>query len=402
MAQLATQRVEAVRPALRNAPCPDPSLGSRLAWMQGSFLLLELRLPMPPARTVPSPSGPAELFLDGARVPPPVALLALPDTTLVLAAASDCAEGSALELRREGRVLAETVLGPPGGVEALLRDRPAEDAAALLRRMLAAAPAFRARTDPRIAALCLALAAPLAARQAPARPLAGGAPGDRVSLWRLPPCVGDGPWQVLAPGLALPGVAAAEGGMILLDGLPGPGAVLVPPAGAPIPLAAPEAALPGLLAATRRGGALRDALLSRIAARARSGAPGAAALLSDLQLLAPARCGVLADPALPVGGALELALPDPEGGVFLRGWLRDPLGLVAEMVLRAPARRCPCRTPRCTACRGPTWRRRCAVRRRAMAARIRASSHTCPIPACRPALPSSRWSCGCARASAWC
>ncbi|MGG5811736.1 glycosyltransferase, partial [Falsiroseomonas sp. CW058] len=50
----------------------------------------------------------------------------------------------------------------------------------------------------------------------------------------------------------------------------------------------------------------------------------------------PLRATALADPALPVGGALELAIPDGEGGVFLRGWLRDPLGLVAAMALRAP------------------------------------------------------------------
>ena len=41
-------------------------------------------------------------------------------------------------------------------------------------------------------------------------------------------------------------------------------------------------------------------------------------------------------PEHPFGGALDMAIADGEGGVFLRGWLRDPLGLVAGLTLSGP------------------------------------------------------------------
>jgi GT2 family glycosyltransferase len=62
-----------------------------------------------------------------------------------------------------------------------------------------------------------------------------------------------------------------------------------------------------------------------------------AALLRELHLLAPAAPRRHDDPALAFGGALELALPDGDGGVFLSGWLRDPLELVAGAELVTPA-----------------------------------------------------------------
>jgi GT2 family glycosyltransferase len=74
----------------------------------------------------------------------------------------------------------------------------------------------------------------------------------------------------------------------------------------------------------------------RAFARAPAGTP-AAALMRELRLLHPARAQKHDDPALPIGGALELALPDGAGGMFLRGWLRDPLDLVAEATLVTPA-----------------------------------------------------------------
>jgi GT2 family glycosyltransferase len=61
-----------------------------------------------------------------------------------------------------------------------------------------------------------------------------------------------------------------------------------------------------------------------------------AALLRELHLLAPASARRHDDPTLPLGGALELALPDGNGGVFLSGWLRDPLDLVVGVELHTP------------------------------------------------------------------
>jgi len=63
----------------------------------------------------------------------------------------------------------------------------------------------------------------------------------------------------------------------------------------------------------------------------------AAALLREMQVLAPATPRRHDDPARPLGAALEIVLPDGAGGMFLRGWLRDPLQLVASAELRTPS-----------------------------------------------------------------
>jgi hypothetical protein len=301
---------------------------ARTAWMTGGLLVVET-----PEAALPA-SEPVELFVGGLRVMPPVVRLALPQGSMVLAfATAACMEGAVVEWRCDRRPAAQAVLGAPGGLAALLRDRPAAAMLALLRRLLAVAPAFRAQSDPRFAVPCQELAASLAEGQPPARALAGGAAGDSVSVWRLPGRATAGSWRLLEAGAPLRLLAAPERGqpLILLDGLPGPDAVLLPPDGPPIALAAPPANLPGLLALARRGGAPRRVMLDLLAAR-----NTAVPLLRDLQLLAPARSTMSDSPALPVGGALELALPDGEGGIFLRGWLRDPLGLVREMRLRGP------------------------------------------------------------------
>jgi hypothetical protein len=315
-------------PALR-LPLPH---APRTAWMTGGLLVVEI-----PGAVPVAPEGlsePAELLVGGLRVMPPVVKLDLAEGHMILAfATAACTEGAVVEARCGRRPVAQVVLGAPGGLAKLLRDRPATAGLALLRRLLAVAPAFRAQADPRFAAPCHDLAAGLSEGEPPARALAGGAAGDAVSVWRLPGCTVAGSWRLLAPGSPLRPLAGPPPGqsLILLEGLPGPDTVLVPPEGAPIALDAPAANLPGLLALARRGGMPRRVMLDLLAAR-----PAAAALLRDLQLLAPARSTLSDNPALPVGGALELALPDGEGGIFLRGWLRDPLGLVHEIRLRGP------------------------------------------------------------------
>jgi GT2 family glycosyltransferase len=65
------------------------------------------------------------------------------------------------------------------------------------------------------------------------------------------------------------------------------------------------------------------------------------ALLQELQVRAPATARLHDDPALPIGGALELALADGDGGLFLAGWLRDPMMLIASAELITPAGRQP-------------------------------------------------------------
>ena len=56
-------------------------------------------------------------------------------------------------------------------------------------------------------------------------------------------------------------------------------------------------------------------------------------LLREMDLIFPAQPRKIDDPAQPVGGELELATPDGAGGIFVAGWLRDPLGMVADVSL---------------------------------------------------------------------
>ncbi len=69
--------------------------------------------------------------------------------------------------------------------------------------------------------------------------------------------------------------------------------------------------------------------------------PAVRTLLRDMDLLFPAQPRRIADPAQPVAGELELAVPDGAGGLFVSGWLRDPLRLVEEIVLATEAARLP-------------------------------------------------------------
>ena len=64
--------------------------------------------------------------------------------------------------------------------------------------------------------------------------------------------------------------------------------------------------------------------------------PTVSAMIREQVLLAPAAPIRHDDRGRPIGAALEAALPDGAGGIFLRGWLRDPLGLVRSAELAGP------------------------------------------------------------------
>ncbi len=57
----------------------------------------------------------------------------------------------------------------------------------------------------------------------------------------------------------------------------------------------------------------------------------AALLLREMDFLHPVPARKIDDPAQPLGGEVELAVPDSEGGMFLAGWLRDPLNLIDKI-----------------------------------------------------------------------
>ncbi|MBP2298994.1 glycosyltransferase [Azospirillum picis] len=81
--------------------------------------------------------------------------------------------------------------------------------------------------------------------------------------------------------------------------------------------------------------AVRHYLLSCMAERGRS-EPSAASAVTELQALAPLPRRQAADARRPIGASLDLAVPTADGGLFLAGWLHDPHGLAADLVVRTP------------------------------------------------------------------
>lgn len=180
--------------------------------------------------------------------------------------------------------------------------------------------------------------------EASARPLAAGGPlllaelaGGTAPHWlhlgartvRRPPCaVVGGRHFVLLSG-------ASSGELLIAADGEAPPRRLVPARGSlphllgVLPTLDPEAS-----------GAIAALVRERLAVRAAEDT-AAASLLRELDLILPRPPRRHASAASPVAGAVELALADRGGGMFLRGWLRDPLGLVATMAVRGPAGEMP-------------------------------------------------------------
>ncbi len=328
----------------------------RLARLPSGVVLLEMNCSVPAAGG-PGGGGAALLTVGGAPLPPPSALLSFPSRPdappRAILATHDAANllrpGAACVLLLGGAPAAAFVLDVPVPADSLVLGREPGDHERLLRFLVGTcAPTLRAADDPGLAALCHSLAR--GAISGEAVPLSH--PSALLSAWAVPatagaPLGGGGAWRLLSRGAARR-IAPPENGVLLLEEPPVAGAVLLPPAPA-APLAVRTAAggapLPSLAALAREAlrpdggpgapGAARR-VLPVLLRRARSDAR-CAALLREAQLLAPARPQRLDDPAKPVGGALELALSDHGGGLFLCGWLRDPLMLVAGLELSGPA-----------------------------------------------------------------
>ncbi len=94
-------------------------------------------------------------------------------------------------------------------------------------------------------------------------------------------------------------------------------------------VAPPRTGLRDLLPAQPDRDGLRAAALRALAPVC----PVVAGRLRETSLLTPAAPRRHDDPRRPLGAALEAALPDGEGNIFLRGWLRDPMDLVEAVEL---------------------------------------------------------------------
>jgi GT2 family glycosyltransferase len=179
-------------------------------------------------------------------------------------------------------------------------------------------------------ALCRALAVP-----APegARPLVGLAMGR--ALWRLD----QGGWLLTAHGVTR--LAEPEAGLLPLPPLPRGGLLLRGDA-QPWLLPAATATLPSLVELARQGGnqgaGAQPGLLRQcfMALRRYTAEPWCHDSLRDAQVLAMAPARAATEPSNAVAGAVDRALSDHGGGIFLTGWLHDPLKLVRGMALRGP------------------------------------------------------------------
>lgn len=197
-----------------------------------------------------------------------------------------------------------------------------------------AAGVLRRANDPALAAACLALAQ--RAKAARATPIA--LCGHDTVFWSLPAGLAAGTSFILGrhrlrhlrhteDALILPD-RRFEGGFLLPVG--GDGPILLAPPAAPLPTLAELA--------QRKDPAGRQAYRTALGglARAALDEEEARRLLRDHQLLAPVQpARQVMEPELPFGGSLDMALDDHSGGLFLRGWLRDPLGLVTGLSLRS-------------------------------------------------------------------
>ena len=266
---------------------------------------------------------------------------------LVAHAQAALGAGAALRLAQDGDsatpAAATARIAARDGIPALLGTaEPAALLAALRFVSSKALGTLRRADDAGLAGHCHRLAASLLDPARAARPVARA--GDGLVLWNLPdaPPPGRrapshtllGPARLLRAPLAagravlLPARQAATAGAILLPADGGGPVRLLPP---------PAAPLPSLTDFGRRTEPAARALHADALAALAAGDDAARRLLRDLRLVGggePARA--CAAPEHPFGGALDMAVPDGEGGVFLRGWLRDPLDLVAGLALRGP------------------------------------------------------------------
>lgn len=182
--------------------------------------------------------------------------------------------------------------------------------------------AFGLSADAGFAGACLHLARLCARDEGAAEPVATAGPDwTLLSGIRAP---AGASLHVLGAGRAVssPAAPVAEGLQLVTAVRPGDRV-----------LALCETPLMWTVGAAARRDVARDAPLR--AACLRALAPSGA-LLREVQALAPATARRHDARDSPLGAALEAAIPDGEGGLFLRGWLRDPLQLVARAEIRTP------------------------------------------------------------------
>ncbi|NKC29341.1 glycosyltransferase family 2 protein [Falsiroseomonas selenitidurans] len=254
----------------------------------------------------------------------PLSQLPLPDRGSLLLA-RDLGDGDLF--LRQGEAAFQK-LGPAQSAGHLLPLLAAPRLLALLASK--AAGPLRAASDPAFARDLIALVAQLA-QPAPeaTRPVA--LLGQGRALWRLEA----GGWLLTPQGLLR--APDPEGGLSPLPAQAA-GALLLRSEGPPLRLPPAPPAPPTLVEIARREAGSRRGLLqqSLMALRRHTQEPWCRDTIRDAQVLAMAPTRAAAEPANAVAAAVDRALSDHAGGVFLIGWLHDPLRLTRGMTLRGP------------------------------------------------------------------
>ncbi len=288
--------------------------------------------------------GPFRPRIGRARLKPPFLSVRLPGSDEMV---------GLLRLPRAGEASVLTLGDPPAAapslpVSAFAADSadiaaplPAEARERLLALLLdAGLGLFRIRPDDRFLSLAWSLACDASSQGSgvePAVPVAAGPLGLRLLRAEGGPPGAGGIFIVGPRRIArLAGIGGAP--TYLLAEQPAAGEILCGTGEQPWvrAIAAPDGELPALLDVLAAGGPAATALIALLPdalSKRGSGDHEAAALMRVAALLAPGKPRTRPDVARPVTAALELALPDSEGGLFLRGWLRDPHRLVEGLAI---------------------------------------------------------------------
>jgi len=262
------------------------------------------------------------------------------ESLVLLARRQPCLEpGERLSLEDPAQAVLDLLVSPPVTLDAVTDGLRPAAVLALLRFIAAKATGIlRHSEDDGLGATCHAVAEAAMAPERAAIPVA--LCGPEMVMWTLPAALSASGGAVYALSRRRLRRVAVQGNTVILrDRQFEDGYLLAPDAGGPVHLAPAGGRLPSLAELGRSKdvqsrGFYRSGL-AELARRA-PGEPLARRLLRDLQILAPtAKPHRVMQPGRPFGAALELGLCDHGGGAFFRGWIRDPLGLVAGVTLRS-------------------------------------------------------------------
>lgn len=262
------------------------------------------------------------------------------ESLMLIVRAQDClAEGGRISLADGRGASIDLQIAPAGTLDGLTEGLGPRAVLGLLRFIAAKATGvLRHSEDSGLAETCHAAAEAVMAPERTAIPVA--LCGPEMVMWALPPGVsGSGGVFYAVNRRRLRRISVQGNTVILRDRQFEEGYLLAPDSDGPIHLAPAGGRLPSLAELGRskdpQNLSFYRSGLAELGRRA-SADLHARRLMRDLNVLAPtAKPHRLMQPTRPFGAALELGLCDHGGGAFFRGWIRDPMELIAGLTLRS-------------------------------------------------------------------